>query len=261
LCVKIQSRHTNQKGNFKYKGEWKPFFQEELDAFLGILIQMGINHDNKISIKDLWSSNHLITIPFYKKVMPRNRFQQILSALRFDDFTTRNTRKEHDRLAAIREINDIMRNNCIKNYIPSESVTIDERMIAFSGKVNFRVYMKSKPDKYGIKVWVLADSNNYYVKDFQVYLGKQKDKREVNQAERVVLDLSTSLEPGVNITVDNFFTSISLANKLFEKNLTLLGTLRKNRKGIPKEMTETKGREFVEYKSFNDDQKGKAMCV
>jgi hypothetical protein len=71
--------------------------------------------------------------------------------------------------------------------------------------------------------------------------------REKNQAERVVLELSSCLDSGVNITVDNFFTSISLANKLLENNITLLGTLRTNRKGIPAEMIETKNRD--EYSS------------
>ncbi|KAI4804290.1 hypothetical protein KUCAC02_025921 [Chaenocephalus aceratus] len=38
---------------------------------------------------------------------------------------------------------------------------------------------------------------------------------------------------GRNITMDNFFTSIPLAEKLLEKNLTLVGTLRQNKPDIP----------------------------
>ena len=36
-----------------------------------------------------------------------------------------------------------------------------------------------KPDKFGIKVWMLADADNYYVPRFQVYLEK-KIARTVN---------------------------------------------------------------------------------
>ena len=244
-----------------FEKNWKPLFIEELDAFLGILIVMGVNHDSKVSIEHLWSKNENFTIQFYRKVMPRDRFKQLLSALRFDDSTSRIVRQETDRLAAIREIHDIMRENCMRNYNTSESVTVDERMIGFRGNCKFRVYMKSKPDKYGIKVWVLADANNFYVKNFQIYLGKQMNIREKNQAERVVLELSSCLDSGVNITVDNFFTSISLANKLLENNMTLLGTLRTNRKGIPAEMIETKNRD--EYSSkfmFTDKLQLTSYC-
>lgn len=241
--------------------DWKMLTMSEMDAYLGIIIIMGVTHDTNVSIKDLWSNNNSFRIPFYRNTMSRNRFEEISSCLRFDDTTTRTSRKERDKLAAIREIYEHMRENCIKHYNTTKSVTVDERMIGFRGGVGFRVYMKSKPDKYGIKVWVVADSNTYYVKDFQIYLGKQNNKREVNQAERVVLDLSSSLHEGVNITVDNFFTSISLAQKLLVKNMTILGTVRKNRKGIPKEMTATKGRqEFSSLFMFCDRMQLTSYC-
>ena len=40
---------------------------------------------------------------------------------------------------------------------------------------------------------------------------------------------------GRNVTCDNFFTSISLAETLYANGLTLLGTMRKGRKEIPRE--------------------------
>lgn len=45
------------------------------------------------------------------------------------------------------------------------------------------------------------------------------------------------------ITTDNFFTSIPLANYLFEKQLTLTGTIRKNKTEIPTELAANKNRE------------------
>lgn len=58
----------------------------------------------------------------------------------------------------------------------------------------------------------------------------------MNQGENVVMDLTSHLDHGYNITVDNFFTSIPLALKLLsrkKKEMTLLGTLKANRKHIP----------------------------
>jgi hypothetical protein len=34
--------------------------------------------------------------------------------------------------------------------------------------------MKNKPTKWGIKLWVLADSSNGYTIDFNVYIGKSQ---------------------------------------------------------------------------------------
>ena len=89
----------------------------------------------------------------------------------------------------------------------------------------------------------------------QVYTGKSlTGEREKNQGERVVLDL---LEPlsgsGRGVTADNFFTGVPLAEKLLAKNLTFLGTMRKNKPDIPAILTAQQGREeFSSLFLFSD---------
>ena len=51
-----------------------------------------------------------------------------------------------------------------------------------------------------------------------------------------------SLE-GTNISMDCYYTSIPVTEWLYDKNITGIGTLNSNRKGLPKEIKETKGRE------------------
>ena len=79
----------------------------------------------------------------------------------------------------------------------------------------------------------------------QIYTGKSEgEQREVNQGKRVVLDLINGLEKsGRNITCDNFFTSLELLRELKEKKLSILGTIRKNKKEIPEKLLHIKGRE------------------
>ena len=43
--------------------------------------------------------------------------------------------------------------------------------------------------------------------------------------------------------MDRYYTSIPLAEWLYDKNITCIGTCNSNRKGLPKEIKETKGRE------------------
>lgn len=114
--------------------------------------------------------------------------------------------------------------------------------------------MPSNPGKYGIKIWMMADCVNHYVYNFQIYLGKENGVVDTNQGMRVVLRLSEPLPAGRNITFDNFFTSMPLAKELLKRNLTCIGTMRSNRKGIPKRMLPDKKREIHSSRSlFTND--------
>ena len=77
-------------------------------------------------------------------------------SIRFDDPDTRNDRKKTDKLAAIRDITEILRSKFMDSYEPDTHLTVDERICPYRGNCPFRVYMQSKPDKYGIKIWILA---------------------------------------------------------------------------------------------------------
>lgn len=83
----------------------------------------------------------------------------------------------------------------------------------------------------------------YYVSyGLSFRLGKVGNRPEKGQGERVVLELTDHLGQGYGITTDNFFTSLQLANKLWDKNQTLCGTLRKQKTFIPKELLPTSSR-------------------
>ena len=73
--------------------------------------------------------------------------------------------------------------------------------------------MPTKPGKYGIKVWCMADNSNSYAVSLQVYTGLGPDdnirgQRGQHQGARVVRDLISMLQGGYSITTDNFFTGV-----------------------------------------------------
>ena len=123
-------------------------------------------------------------------------------------------------------------------------MTVDEQLVCFRGRCPFKQYIPSKPAKYGIKIWTICASTCYYAWIMQVYTGKDAwSARETNQGTRVVLDLVEDIEnSGRNVNCDNFFTNLSLARKLLQKKLTLVGTMRKNNPELPTEFTVAKGR-------------------
>lgn len=95
------------------------------------------------------------------------RFLFLLRCLTFDDRATRAERMQIDNLAAVREICDVLQAKFREAYTPGENVTIDEQLIGFRGRFKGKVYMPSKPNKYGIKIkhwWTLKHSICYLLR-------------------------------------------------------------------------------------------------
>ena len=61
-----------------------------------------------------------------------------------------------------------------------------------------------------------------------------------------------SLE-GTNISMDRYYISIPLAKGLYEKNITCVGKIKMNRKGLPTEMKETKDHEEFHWMSCKEN--------
>lgn len=172
--------------------------------------------------------------------MSETTFLYIHKVIRFDDVLTRRAQRCEDKFAPIRNLWEKWSERLSIFYNPSECVTVDEQLLGFHGRCKFRQYIPSKPERYGLKFWLLVDSRSYYIWKIQPYLGKNVSGNvERNQGERVVIDLVDGLK-GQNVTMDNFFSSHSLGQKLLEKNLTMVGTMRKNKRSIPPKLLECK---------------------
>ena len=108
-------------------------------------------------------------------------------------------------------------------------------MIAFKGRLSFRQYMPAKPTKYSIKIWMTADSQNGYVKNFSVYLGKEANVPSVNGlGYDVALKMASPfLKKHRHIFFNNFFASTKLMEDLLAQDTYACGTVRSNRKKLP----------------------------
>ena len=136
--------------------------------------------------------------------------------------------------------------NCVDSYIPGALCTIDEHIISFRGRCSFIMYLPSKPDKYGIKEFAMVRSHRYYLYNASIYTGKEGTEVTRNLAEKIELKLTEPIaNASRNITMDNWFTSVPLANKLLDISLTRVGTLQKNKPQIPIEMQPKRGRQAL----------------
>ena len=213
-----------------YEG-WVDVTPEEMYRYFGLLYYMALIPLPRIDL--YWSTGPLFLGLWARAfIVSRNRFQQISSFLKVSNFETEN---KCDKLAKVKFIHDYIRRKCMKLFQPDEHVSIDERMVPNKGRYAFRQYIKDKPTKWGMKLWVIADAATGYTFDYEVYTGKSSTVlSKFGLGYSVVMRLMKSLfGQGYKLFVDNYYTSVQLFIDLLEHNTTACGTILVNRKGIP----------------------------
>ncbi|XP_050453253.1 piggyBac transposable element-derived protein 4-like [Cataglyphis hispanica] len=180
--------------------------QAKLKAFLAILYARGAYEGNTLRLQYLWNKNQ------------------------------RSQRLQTDKFALVSAVWDKFIENSQNCFKPRACITVDEQLFPTKARCRFTQYMPNKPNKFGIKFWLASDVQTKYVVSGFPYLGKDEARNASTPlSEFVVMKL---LEPytmkGRTVTTDNFFTSIPLALKLRSKNTSLLGTIRANKRELPK---------------------------
>lgn len=212
---------------------WKNIDIPELFVFLAITMLMP--HVKKSDIKDYWSTDDLISTPSFSKLMPRDRYLQILRYLHFCS----NDEVSKSRLYKIEGILNMIKNNFQRQFYPFENLVIDESMVLFKGRLVFKQYIKTKRHRFGIKLYVLCDCETGYVLNYLIYAGKD-DQENTNKdiglgisGAVVVKLLKPFLNKGHSFYSDNFYSSPILSTYLFEHKTNSCGTVRLNRKHMP----------------------------
>ena len=124
-------------------------------------------------------------------------------------------------------------------------------MYACRNQVAFRQYNPNKPARYGLLFKCLNEVRVPYTHRSEAYAGKpavEGGGYHFPTVEEITLRLVDKVREqqdlqGRNLTFDNLYTSIPLAEKLLARKMTCVGTMRHNRKGLPKEVVYYKDRE------------------
>ena len=67
---------------------------------------------------------------------------------------------------------------------------------------------------------------------------KREERGGIPLAESVMLKLTDKTKgEGYNVTCDNFFSSLPVAEKLVRNKISIVGTIRKNRRELSSQMT------------------------
>ncbi|XP_066585875.1 piggyBac transposable element-derived protein 4-like [Prorops nasuta] len=210
---------------------WSPVTKEDLEIFFGLSILMGnIRNGN---LKDYWSTDPLLHTPIFSQMMPRDRYMQILRFLHFHN----NLEIVDHPLIKIKPVIDDLQRKFATALIPGKTLCIDESLLLWKGKLRFKQYIPLKRNRFGIKIFELVDCETGFILGFVVYTGANTDFEKFGlgfTGDIVAHFLQPYFDEGHVVYIDNWYTSPILAEFLYRHNTGLCGTVKANRKGMPK---------------------------
>ena len=107
----------------------------------------------------------------------------------------------------------------------SESLSIDEEMIPYSGKMGPRYYVKGNPNPWGFKAWVLADTTGI-VYNLDICVGstpRQIGYPDIGSTGNLVLKMASLIPNDMNykLYMDNYFSTMALFYELLTRDITV----------------------------------------
>ena len=177
-----------------------------------------------------------------------HRFQQIkkfmcYNVVTVEDIETEGPRKGRtkDKLHRVRPLITLLQATFAALVKPGFLWSIDEGMVPYRGRFcPCKVYMKDKPHKFGIKIWMLCCAVTGFCFMFKIYEGRGDvfpgETPEFldlwGLGERVVLYFASFVAKGSHIFTDRFFTTPALCIALRNMGIWITGTAMKNKQGI-----------------------------
>jgi Transposase IS4 len=226
---------------------WTDVSLEEMKAFFGVTMNMAL-HDN-CSLKEYFSEEWTDKQPFFKSIFSRTRYLQIYWALHINPPPAQPTAGVSTRGHKVKRVVDYIDEKCRENFVPGEKIAIDESTVAFKGRILFKMYNPAKPTKWGLRVYVLADSETGYVSVLVPYYGSPTTASLVRPdlpfTSRITLHLCQKLlqssnGTGFHLYTDRFYTGVDLGKELLKIGIHTTGTIMANRKGLPAAIKQNK---------------------
>ncbi|XP_036008037.1 piggyBac transposable element-derived protein 3 [Fundulus heteroclitus] len=213
--------------------------ENEILTFVAILIYMGIVE--LPSVDDYWAIE--TRVPQVAQLMSSKRFRLLKRVIHFNDNSM--ICGTSDRFFKIRPLFRFI-NTAFRRESQTPKQSVDEVMVAYKGKKagNLRQYIKSKPDKWGFKLFARA-SEDGFIHDIVLYQGKttleahdvplKPEQEGLGATSQIVSVLASTMTfpTTTAIYADNFFTSLELVRYLRDHNCRFTGTARDNRIGKP----------------------------
>ena len=220
-------------------GNWQDATADEIKRLIAILIYFGLV---KVvgDVDKYWSKKTLYHGLWARAILSRKRFKALMALLHVVDPATEN---KADKLHKVESFITYFKSRCLALYQPRQNLAVDERMVKSRHRSGIRQYIKDKPTKWGIKLWVLADSSNGYTVDFNVYIGKEAGQTVSANGlgyDVVMRLIRPFVKQGYHLFVDNFYTSVTLFKDLYNQGVLATGTTMETRRDFPDSLKKSK---------------------
>ncbi|XP_041461298.1 piggyBac transposable element-derived protein 4-like [Lytechinus variegatus] len=151
--------------------KWTPTSGGELMVFWALCMLMGVVGKPATHLN--WSTRRILLTPFFALTMARDRFILLLRFLHFNDSTTAKPRDDpdFDPLHKLRPFYDKVTTAFHTVFTLFRSISVDEALIRFYGRLIFKTFNPRKPAKYGMKAYKICDVSGYTWK-FKLYTGR-----------------------------------------------------------------------------------------
>jgi len=234
--------NTNIHGQHAQGSQWRHVSVEIFFAFIVIILYMGISRMPKMSMH--WETTNTEGSVYVKRLMSRNRFTVIFAALHYVNTTVlsaeeKNAAKKADCFWLLTPWLTRLSGNYTKYFFPGQKLDVDEKTVGFQGRHPAVCYNPNKPAKWALKFFALNDASTSYMLSFLPYRGRDETRPAgIPATEWPVMQLLANLEYhfiGIILSLDNWYTSLSILLWLGLKGIHMNGTVKVNRKGLPKE--------------------------
>ena len=202
---------ATDKPNSYIAKSWTDTTVQEMKAIFGCrtAIEMLIHKDR---YEQYWrcKDNLLTNTPGFQKVFTRDRFLAIWSMLHCVDEKNPTVDKS-DKIYKTRPVFNYILERIQKHYVPDQQLSLDEGMIPTKNSLSIKQYIKDKPIRWGLKTFLLTDSEHGYIVNAEETQGKN-----------------------YIVYTDRFYTSVHLCEYLLTKGIGACGTAMTNRRSFPK---------------------------
>ena len=224
----------------KRSERWKNFEIDHFYKFISCLIIMGIHR--LPDINDHFSSNIFLRTPV-SDIITKNKF---LLWLRYFHLPVTGTKT----LNKVSSVMDYLVDKWNLVYSPGQDLALDEGTIPFKGRTKLKMYDPKKPEKWGLKMWMLCEADSGYCLNIKICEGKNSGCTPF----RVVNFLLNNYQNKNHIIYfDSYFASPSLVLLMKTKGFGVVATCKNNRKNLPSTISKNTEKGEVQVFCYDND--------
>ena len=145
---------------------WKNTNKDEMWLYFGVCLIMGVVQKPECYMYG--TRQHTFATPIFSRLMRRDGFEQLRKMVHFSNPENEDPM---DSLRKLRFFLEYLIARYKENYIPEEHLAIDEYLSLWKGRISFRIYIPTKRERYGVKIFMLCESKTGYLLNFIIYTG------------------------------------------------------------------------------------------